>query len=203
MPIVNGYTTLAAIKAVKRIGSSDANDDEFIEDLINAASRYIDNASGRRFHTTTADETRYFSSETGGVVYPGDLLSITTLKTDEDGDRTYEVTWATTDYDLLPDNAALNGRPYVSIELAPNGRYSFPTQRRSVQIVGKFGFSTTAPADIAKACQDIVITAYQNRYGINTQGAATITAAGVVITPQDIPAGAVAIINSYRGDLLP
>lgn len=204
MAIVFGYATLAEVKASKRIASTNAGDDEFIEQLVEAASRYIDNVTGRRFYTTTADETRTFTAD-GGVVYPGDLLSITTLKTDDDGDRTYEVTWATTDYDLLPENAALDGRPYVSIEPSPQGRYGFPTQRKGVQIAGKFGFCATAsrPDDINLACLMIVTTAYQNRFGNGSEGVATITGAGVVITPKDIPAGAVEIINRYRRDLLP
>ncbi len=204
MAIVNGYATLAEVKDSKRIVSVSATDDAFIEGLVEAASRYIDNATGRRFYTTTADETRTFTAD-GGVVYPGDLLSITTLKTDDDGDRTYETTWTTADYDLLPENAALDGRPYVSIEPAPDGDYGFPTQRKGVQIVGKFGYCALAnrPDDINLACTMIVITAYLSRYGNNSEGAATITAAGVVITPRDIPAGAVEIINKYQRDLVP
>lgn len=197
MPIVNGYTTLPALKAYKSILSVNATDDGVIEALAEAASRYIDRFTGRRFYTTQNDETRTYQAANGARVYPDDIISVTTLKTDEDGDRTYEITWAATDYDLLPDNAALNGEPYTYIQVAPLGRYSFPLQRRGVQVVGKFGYSSTTPDDIELACQMIVVSLYQNRFGGQTEGAATITGAGVVITPKDIPAGAVEIIKKF------
>lgn len=164
-----------------------------IESLVEAASRYIDRVTWRRFYTTTNDETRTFTAKSGEVVYTDDIISITTLKTDEDGDRTYETTWATTDYDLLPENTS----PSTYIQVSPLGRYTFPSQRKGVQIVGKFGYSATAPEDIETACQMIVVSLYSNRYGANVEGAATITGAGVVITPKDIPAGAAEIIKQY------
>ena len=71
---------------------------------------------------------------------------------DHDGDRTHEETWATTDYDLMPLNAALDGWPYTWIETAPEGRYAFSRVRKGVEIIGKFGFSATAPATIKEAC---------------------------------------------------
>jgi hypothetical protein len=200
MTIENGYATLDEIKASKGITSVDLADDGFIEELVEAASRYIDTFTGRRFYTTTADETRTFQAEYRDLVMTGDLLSVTTLKTDLDGDRTYETTWAAGDYDLRPDNAALDKRPYTCIACAPNGAHAFPAPARGVQIVGKFGYCTLAnrPADIHLACMEIVTSVYQNRFGANTSGAATITGAGVVITPQDIPASAAAILRGYR-----
>lgn len=199
MTLTNGYTTLAAIKAHKDIASIDATDDALIEDLINAASRYIDAATGnRRYYTTSVDETRTYQAINGYRVYTDDIISITTLKTDSDGDRTYETTWATTDYDMLPENAALDGRPYTYIQIAPDGHYSFPNQRKGVQIVGRFGYSTTTPPAIEIACRLIVLRMYQNRFGVSTEGPVNVTAAGIVITPQDIPASAMQILNQYK-----
>lgn len=198
MTITNGYTTLAAMKVYEAIGSTDATDDGVIEALVEAASRYIDGVTLRRFHSTTADETRTYQSSNGKRVHTDDIISVTTLKTDEDGDRTHEITWATTDYDLLPENAALNGGPYTYIEVSPNGRYTFPTQRKGVQIIGKFGYSTTAPDAVELACQMIVVNVYKNRFGTNTSGAATVTGAGVVITPADIPAGVEKLLAQYK-----
>ena len=88
---------------------------------------------------------------------PDDLLSITTLKTDDDDDGTYEQTWATTDYHLKPDNAALDGKPYRAIEVADTSQLSLPVAvQKGVEIVGSFGYSagvsTLAPAAIKQAC---------------------------------------------------
>lgn len=198
MSITNGYCTLIDVRNLKRITIMDATDDDVIEDLIEAASRYIDGFCGRRFHTTTNDETRTYSGTSDGErCYTDDIISITTLKTDEDGDRTYENTWAVTDYDLCPNNAALDGSPYTWLEVTPNGNYGFPDHRKGVQIVGKFGFAS-APHDIRMACLSIVSSLYYNRFGQSTQGAATVTGAGVVITPEDIPASAVEMLKKWR-----
>lgn len=196
MTITNGYCTLAEIKDNKRISSTSSPDDGVIEALVEAASRYIDDLTGRRFHTTAADETRYFESDNSTELFPGNIISITSLKTDADGDRTYETTWATTDYDLLPANAALDGLPYHYIRKSPAGANSFPTHSKGVQIVGKFGYSA-APKPIKQACIMIVTSLYLSRFGNNTEGAATITGAGVVITPKDIPAGALELIRPH------
>lgn len=199
MTVTNGYTTLQAIKDHKDIASVDAADDAIIEDLIEAASRYIDGVCGRRFYSTALDETRTFTAYSGAQVMTDDIVSVTTLKTDEDGDRTYEITWALTDYDLLPENAALDGHPYTYLNIAPLGQHTFPLQRKGVQIVGKFGYCATGshPTDIELACRLITLNTYQNRYGQSNQGAATITGAGVVITPSDIPSTAIALIKPY------
>lgn len=80
---------------------------------------------------------------------PERLQSITTLKTDEDGDRTYEVTWATTDYRLYPPS----GPPYNEVQVdVDNGRYLFPGGQARVQIVGAWGDGgATVPSPIAEA----------------------------------------------------
>ena len=91
MAIVHGYATLAEVKADKRITSTDATDDGFLEDLVEAASRWIDRQTGRRFWSTVSDstdETRTYTPANGIRVYTDDILAITTIKTDEDSDRT-------------------------------------------------------------------------------------------------------------------
>lgn len=135
MAITNGYATLDELKA--RLGLSDTVDDAVLEPVIEAASRLVDSATGRVFYATT--ETRYFTALNDELVYVDDLLTVTSLKTDADGDRTYETTWATTDYDLEPYNAA----PYTSIRTAPSGSYGFPTFRRGVEVTGSWGYCAT------------------------------------------------------------
>src|SRR3972149_1675085 len=152
MTITNGYATLAEARA--RMGitvAGDTTDDTIIENVIEAVSRLIDNYTGRRFHTTSSDETRYFTAEHSEYLDAGDIVSVTTIYTDEDYDRTYEKTWTATDFDLLPFNASLDSKPYTSIELTPNGNYAFPDGPKAVKIVGKWGYSTV-PDAINEAC---------------------------------------------------
>lgn len=154
MAVTNAYTTLATLKT--QLALSDTIDDAALERVITAVSREIDRYCGRRFYTTAADETRYYAAQKStALLLPDDLLSVTTLATDGDGDRTYEDTWAVADYDLRPDNAALNAEPYWEIAVTPGGLYRFPRGvEKGVKIVGKFGYCLTGshPAEVEQAC---------------------------------------------------
>lgn len=144
MAITNGYCSLSELKA--RLGITDTNDDTVLEAVIEAASRAIDGETGRVFYATT--ETRYFTAEDGELLFVDDLLSVTSLKTDLDGDRVYETTWSATDYDLEPYNRT----PKTRIQMAPYGTRYFPSVRRGVEITGSWGYSATAPDAINEAC---------------------------------------------------
>lgn len=122
---------------------------------LEVVSREIDDLTGRRFFTTTADETRYYTARHAGTLTVDDLISVTSLATDSDGDRTYEDTWAVTDYDLYPYNATLDGKPYWRLNVTPAGDYAFPPGvPKGVKIVGKFGYCAIAnvPSRIKAAC---------------------------------------------------
>lgn len=136
------YVTLDAFKAVGSITGT--SDDTERRRVLESVTRQIDAYCRRTFRNYLA--TYYFSpSSAKSVLLDTEelglcLLSVTTLKTDAAGDRTYEVTWAATDYDLLPLNALNRQRPYYEISIAPNGTQSFPSIQKSVEIVGKWGF---------------------------------------------------------------
>ena len=132
---------------------TDVIDDATLESVVTAISRAIDNVTGRRFYRNTVDETRYYTAEEGDIFFcPDDIGSITTLKMDQDGDRTYEETLTTSDYDLMPYNASADGWPYTWIETTPQGDYSFSRMRKGIEIIGKFGFASSTPATIKEAC---------------------------------------------------
>jgi len=118
MAITNGYATLAEIKT--RLDISDSTDDAVLESMVEAISRKIDAYCNRHFYQKTAT-TFYFTPFSGTTVFTPDLVTLTTLKTDEDGDRTYEVTWAATDYDKMPFNAAAYSEPYTWLATTPEG----------------------------------------------------------------------------------
>jgi len=152
MTITNGYCTVDDFKAnFFPVNTTDSIDDAIIESKIEAISRLIDEETHRRFWKNSVAEARFFSPEYSDLLYTFDIVSITTLKTDEDGDRVYERTWATTDYDLEPENAALDGKPYTAIRTSPNGSYSFPVARRGVEITGIFGWNAV-PKLAKEAC---------------------------------------------------
>ncbi len=203
MAIANGYCTLAEFRAEYKKTTTTGVDDNIIEALIESASRYIDNYCGRFFYTSTG-LTVYYTPSFNDVIYIDDFYGLTTLKTDEDGDGTYENTWNTGqntgDFYLMPFNASIlgdTGKPYTYIEVNPEGDYTFPKAPKGVQIVGDFGWAAV-PADIKVACLEIVNASYGRRSGQNMAGIAEVTAAGVVLTPADIPQSARGILRHYR-----
>lgn len=152
MSITNGYCTRDELKGNVTIDTTDVLDDTRLDGVIEAASRNIDRYTRRHFYKSATDETRYYTPTNARLVLIHDLVSITSLKTDDSGARDYGTTWSSSDYDLGPDNAALDGWPYTSITVTPNGLYRFyPRYSRSVQITGIFGWPAV-PADVHQAC---------------------------------------------------
>lgn len=154
MAITNGYTDLdTARRQAGILSTSDTAEDARLESIVTAVSRHIDDWTGRRFFTSSADEVRYFTADCGGFVEVGDLRSVTTLRTDAAGSRSYDSTWSSTDFELEPANAAFEAQPYTRIYAAPNAAYWFPSGvRRGVQVTGRFGYSTSAPDVVREAC---------------------------------------------------
>lgn len=147
------YCTLAEIKErLFPTGSEPDNiTDAMLTNIITAVSRQIDLFCSRRFWTTDTTETRYFTTDDNEYLWPEfDIISVTSMAVDYDGGRTYSTTLDTDDYDLLPDNAALDSKPYSYVRIAPMGQERFPTHQRGVQIVGYFGWSAT-PAGVKEA----------------------------------------------------
>jgi len=173
LTITNGYCTLAEVKL--RVWPTDAaansTEDTLLEDMVMAASRTIDNDTSRRFFTTSSDETRTYQATSFDSLCFIDILSVTSLKTDDDGDGVYETTWATTDFFLAPFTAALDGKPYTVIHTTPNGSYTFPVGAYAgVQVVGKFGYSSTAPKDIKEAVLVRCLIEYQGKNAFGGMG---------------------------------
>jgi len=144
------YTTLNDLKA--RLNRGDitvTNDDARLEAIIAAASREIDGMTNRVFYQLP-NETRYFTADCGDWLAIDDLVSVTSIATD-DGSRTYGTTWQVTDYDLEPYNAASKQFPYTNLHIAPNGHNAFPRTRRGVRITGTWGWPAI-PSAVTEAC---------------------------------------------------
>ena len=151
MAISNGYCTLDEVKSALRI--TDNTDDELLENSIEGASRRIDGYCGRRFYQQNATLSLY-AIDSYTLPTQDDLYSVTTLKTDDDGDGTYETTWTTgVDYQLEPLDAVITGQPIRTIT-AICGKtfplFSLPALP-SAQIVGVWGWSAI-PDDVREAC---------------------------------------------------
>lgn len=201
MTITNGYCTLSEFKqwmtASGQTLEADTGDDTVIESIIEATSRFIDGECLRYFYKDATDQTRYYTASDQTYVRTDDLVSVTALYTD-DGTREYATVWETTDYDLWAYNAALEGKPYTQIFLSPASRYWFPVgTAKGVKVTGIFGWPSI-PTQIREACIVISLSTYKRRFGENLSSVSTVTAGGVMITPQDVPAIAWTKINQFR-----
>jgi hypothetical protein len=201
--IANGYATLAeykswvAVRGLAGAVGTDTSDDGVIELLIESASRYFDRETGKRFYLNGSDETRYYTTDDPYEVKIDPLGTLTSISIDTSGTRSYAALTAT-DYDLLPVNAALDGEPYTRIAISQmlSGN-TFPTFVKGVQVIGKFGYPSV-PTDVKEAALSIAQSLNGSRSGQTSGGKMTITAAGIVIRPEDVPAFAQKIIRHYR-----
>lgn len=138
---------LARLSHVKSdvAGVTGTTSDAVYERLIERVSREFEAECGRHFYAYSG--TRYYQGRSmrspARLLLPHDLISVSSLLVDEDGDDTYELTLAAnTDYWLGPYEAAERGEPYWYIELNPNGTQlgSWPRHPRAVKLAGLFGY---------------------------------------------------------------
>jgi hypothetical protein len=176
--VANEYAAVLDLMDRLGMGVEDTREGSLVQ-IVEAASRWIDRQTAHRFYAST--ETRYYSPQSRygrfwddraarplaleATEYPSgipgrieldDVLTVTSVATDEDGDGVYEQVWtAGSDYWLGPRNAPANGWPYRYLNRnVANGRFLFPFWEESVQITGSFGFCTTAtrPSEIRELC---------------------------------------------------
>jgi hypothetical protein len=150
------YCTVEELKS--RLGITDTADDFELTTAVQAACRSIDEACGRYFWRGTDTRTYVPSS-----IYRqdlDDLVSVTTLKADRDGDGIYEETWTQgTDYQLevAPGayNTAAKGEqwPYTGFTII-GPRYIplvWPWSHQDrLQVTGVFGWPAV-PATVKQA----------------------------------------------------
>lgn len=153
MAVVNGYVTLATLKA--ELGVEDTLDDTRLERAISSASRQIDAHCGRVFWLADAVTVRMYNAFDQ---LSADVLDIATrtglvveIDTNDDGGFATQLT-ETTDFILNPLNAEYMTpvKPWDQIELV--GDYIFPTGRRpGLKVTAKHGYPAI-PDAVATAC---------------------------------------------------
>lgn len=146
----NAYVTLAELKASLQLTTETFADDDLAR-AINASSRLIDEWCGRFFYETSS-QARTFTATSPAKVYTDDITAVTSLDTDDNGNGTYGVAWASGDYRLEPSNADVDAEPYTRILAAPLQPRSFPAYRQGVQVTGTFGWPSI-PDLVVEACR--------------------------------------------------
>jgi len=144
---VAGTWTVEELKS--RLGITDTSDDFELGLAAAGASRAIDEITGRYFWRGT--DTRTYIPESISRQSLDDLVSVTSLKVDRDGDGVFEETWTQgTDYalEVAPGkyNAAAKGEqwPYTAAQVITGGKL-FPftwmwSHLDRIQVTGVFGW---------------------------------------------------------------
>jgi hypothetical protein len=167
LAIVNGYASLSEVKAAARI--TDNIDDSLLELSIESASRDLDAYTERVFYSTGATAVaRVYIPQDIYLVETDDIISVTTLKSDSTGNGTFDVTWASTDFQLEPLNGRAGGIDTPATRIRAIGDYLWPvyeprnvnSNQASVQVTGVFGFASV-PIAIKQATILAALRAYK------------------------------------------
>jgi hypothetical protein len=206
MAITNGYTTLAAMKNFLSI--VDSTDDTLLEGLIESASRSIDRIANRRFYADSSASARSYRANNNVFVYVDDISSTTDLvvKTDDDGDGTFETTLTiNTDFLVDPLTASALGRPFTQLTMV-NTLNVWPVYpglfsnglRPGVQVTAKWGWPSV-PDDIETACQILTADLYKRKdspggiLGLGDLGAIRMSPLGRDVT---------AMVRAYKKEVV-
>lgn len=144
-------TALASVAELRQhMGIDDSYDDDQLDRVLDAAAAWIESPSGcdRTFDIGTS-ATKVFDPIRQDVVRVPDLQTVTSIKTDSAGNRTYATTLTTSDYDLWP----YSGPPYSEIRARTWASRGF-TPGTLVQVVGTWGYEQDGgvPAPVKLAC---------------------------------------------------
>jgi hypothetical protein len=137
-----------------RLGQTDPATDSVIASVCLATSRWIDTYCGRHFFRFT--DTRTYQPQDIWLLPVDDLVSVTSLKIDSDGDGVYETTWTqNTNYMLRVGDGQFNQlasgepKPYTQVQVIGQSNW-FPfiwpfVHLDRVQITGVFGWPQVPP----------------------------------------------------------
>lgn len=197
MAITNGYATLAEARAFVDYTASYTADDSEIETAVEAASRLIDQYCGRVFYQEAAT-AKIYTPRYGDWLEIEDLYNTTSLavKTDTNGDGTFDTTWTvTTDY-LVEPGSPHTGWPYTSIRVNPRtGAYTFPLYPQAVEVTGNYGWSAV-PEAIQQACLIQMNLLHMRR--TSPFGVAGSTEVGVAFLSASLDPSARVLLDAYR-----
>lgn len=148
----NLYVSVADLKEILR-QEGETYQDLALEIAVSSASRACDSYKRKRgvgFYPTVA--TRYFTADpASSCLSVNDVVSVSSLTVDRDGDGVYEETWTEgEEFYLGPLNATADGRPFNTIHLYPQASTSFPRYPSAMKVAGTFGWAET-PIEVRQA----------------------------------------------------
>lgn len=165
------YCTSTDVKANPDLGISSTDlttYDVVLGSLITQASRMIDEYLGKwpnYFSPSTDATVRYYTAHNHVALDIDEAVSVSEVAVSEGGEVTSTgyTAWAATDYFLWPYNSSDTNEPYRRIEVDNlNGsKFSFFGYPKGVRITGVFGYSSSIPETIKRACVAQTIFMFQ------------------------------------------
>jgi hypothetical protein len=150
MAIGDAYATPAELEA--RVGRVD---DGTFAAVLAAASRDLERYCGRQFNKTTTAAARTYHPRHSRSVMVDDFHTVTDLAvaTDEGDDGTFEIVWASTDYELRPRGGIVDGVtgwPYERVDAVESRVFPCNGYRPQVQVTAQWGWAAV-PAAVREA----------------------------------------------------
>ena len=140
--VANTYATLEELKQRLAISSATNTYDEMLWRILHLASRIADRRCGRRFFVAT--NTKRFDIRDIAGFQVNDLIAVTQLAEDRDGDGVYEALRPPDGYTLYPLDAepdAAHGEPYRRIMCTKdNATDGFTFGKSKVKVTGQWGY---------------------------------------------------------------
>ena len=140
--VVNTYATLEELKQRLAISSGTSTYDEMLWRLLHLASRIVDRRCGRRFFVETT--TKRFDILDIAGFQVNDLIAVTQLAEDRDGDGVYESLRQPAGYTLYPLDSepdAAHGAPYRRIMCTKHDATDgFTFGLSKVKVTGQWGY---------------------------------------------------------------
>lgn len=140
--MANEYATVPELKQTLSLDGETFADAD-IARALEAASRGLDGVCQRRFYPDPdANQVRYYTPDIADVLMIDDLIELTAVASDPDGDGTFQHTWVlNSDFVLEPLNAEADGEPWTKVRVHPRGSRFLPVcAPRSVRVTGRFGW---------------------------------------------------------------
>jgi hypothetical protein len=201
-PVSRDYVELEEFKKTIALdGLSFADLD--VKKVLSAAARKVDEIADRRFYADAdALQVRYYSPDNAWTLHVDDIVTVTSLKTDDGGDGTFENTWTlNTDYTREPLNAAADGKPWEKLCVHPSSSFYFPVSYpRSVELTGKFGWaSVPQPISIATT---MLAHRYLKRVRESPTGVAGFGLDGAVVRFMSVDSDVMDLVGDYSRKVL-
>jgi len=188
----------ATVEDIKEYLGLDGNEDyTLISNLLDRATQYIDDYTRTSFAVDT-DTSHYYdvNEDTDGQTLwlREPLASITTVQSN--ADATTPTTLTTAQYVTIPRNKT----PYYGLKILGSSTlyWNYTNDPEAgIKITGKFGYSTSAPADIKHACIRLASYYYRQKDS-QVFDVTAIPEAGVITAPIGVPSDVRKILDEYQ-----